>query len=113
MGLLHKNDTFKLKITLDRHSPRLKLNDGLLPDPSNFSLPTTFHQRLVLGTDDLVAERGNDLLLMEAERRLAVADARGEALGEGGGALQRRRIAVQVDQRHAGDLPYCVPKHRR
>ncbi len=47
---------------------------------------------------------------MLAERRLAVADARGEALGEGGGALQRRRIAVQVDQRHAGDLPHCVPK---
>ncbi len=72
-----------------------------------------FNQRLVLGTDYLVAQRGNDLLLVLAERRLAVADARGEALGEGGGTLQRRRIAVQVDQRHAGDLPHCVSKHRR
>ncbi len=76
---------------------------------SLFSLPSTFNQRLVLGTDDLLAERGNDLLLVLAERRLAVADARGEALGEGGGALQRRRVAVQVDQRHAGYLPHCVP----
>jgi hypothetical protein len=78
--------------------------------PPHFSLPSTFHQRLVLGTDDLLAERGNDLLLVDAERRLAVADTRGEALGQGGGALQRRRIAVQVDQRYAGDLPHCVPK---
>jgi hypothetical protein len=28
---------FLLKISLDRYSPRLKLNDSLLPDPSHFS----------------------------------------------------------------------------
>jgi hypothetical protein len=40
-----------LKITLDRHSPRQKLNYCFLPDPPNFSLPSTFkdlenHQRI-------------------------------------------------------------------
>ncbi len=36
------NNTFNLKITLDRHSPRPKLNDSLLPDPLHFSLPSIF-----------------------------------------------------------------------
>jgi hypothetical protein len=31
-----KTDTFKLKITLDRHNLRLNLNDDLFPDPSHF-----------------------------------------------------------------------------
>ena len=39
---LHKNDIFKLKKTLDRHSPRLKLNYSLLPNPPHFSLLSTF-----------------------------------------------------------------------
>jgi hypothetical protein len=38
---LHKNDTFKLQITLDRHNLRLNLYDYLLPDPPHFSLPST------------------------------------------------------------------------
>jgi hypothetical protein len=33
---------FKLKTTLDRHSPRLIIDDSLLADPPLFSLPTTF-----------------------------------------------------------------------
>jgi hypothetical protein len=33
---------FKLQITLDRHDARQKLNYYLLPDPPNFSLPSTF-----------------------------------------------------------------------
>ncbi len=37
-----RNYTFELKITLDRHSPRQKLNNCFLPDLPNFSLPSTF-----------------------------------------------------------------------
>jgi hypothetical protein len=33
---------FKLKTTLDRHSPRLIIDDSLLADPPLFSLPSTF-----------------------------------------------------------------------
>jgi hypothetical protein len=33
---------FKLQITLDHHNLRLNLNDDLLPDPPQFSLPSTF-----------------------------------------------------------------------
>jgi len=43
---LQRNNTFNLKITLDRRSPRLKLDDGLLPGPSHFSLLSAF--KLVL-----------------------------------------------------------------
>ncbi len=39
---LHKNDTFKMQITLDRHNLRLNLNDDLLPEPPHFSLPSIF-----------------------------------------------------------------------
>jgi hypothetical protein len=31
IGILNKNDTFKLQTTLDCHSPRLKLNDVSFP----------------------------------------------------------------------------------
>jgi hypothetical protein len=31
-----------LQITLDRHNARQKLNYCILPDPPNFSLPSTF-----------------------------------------------------------------------
>jgi hypothetical protein len=48
IGLLHKNYTFKLQMTLDRHSPRLKLNDSPLPDPSHFSLPSSFKEDTVV-----------------------------------------------------------------
>jgi hypothetical protein len=39
---LHKNYTFKLQITLDCHSPRLMLNNCLLPDPPHCLLLSTF-----------------------------------------------------------------------
>jgi hypothetical protein len=35
---------FKLQKTLDRHSPRQKINDRLLLDPLHFSLPSTFKE---------------------------------------------------------------------
>ncbi len=35
-------------MTLDRHSPELKLNAGPLPDPSLFSLPSTFKEDTVV-----------------------------------------------------------------
>ncbi len=38
MGVLQGKDMFHLKITFDRHSPKLKLNDSLLSDPPHFSL---------------------------------------------------------------------------
>jgi hypothetical protein len=38
------NDMFKLKTTLDRHSPRLIIDDSLLADPPLFSLPSTFKE---------------------------------------------------------------------
>jgi hypothetical protein len=43
---LQRNNTFKFKITLDRHNARLKLNYCLLPDPLHFSLPSTFNNDL-------------------------------------------------------------------
>ncbi len=43
-----KNNTFKLKINLDCHNPRLKLNYRLLTDPPLFSLLSTFKVRKVL-----------------------------------------------------------------
>jgi hypothetical protein len=39
---VQRNNTFKFKVTLDRHNPRLKLIYCLLPDPPRFSLPSTF-----------------------------------------------------------------------
>ncbi len=48
IGILNKNYTFKLQINLDHHSPILKFNDSLLPDPSHFSLLATFK-----GTDQI------------------------------------------------------------
>jgi hypothetical protein len=45
IGFLQENNTFNLKIvtvTLDRHGPRLKLNNCHLGYPPNFSLLTTF-----------------------------------------------------------------------
>jgi hypothetical protein len=39
---LQKNSTFKWQITLDRHNAIPRLNYYVLPDPSNFSLPSTF-----------------------------------------------------------------------
>ncbi len=38
-------DTFKLKITLDRHNGIQNLNYYDLPDPPRFSLPSTFKER--------------------------------------------------------------------
>ncbi len=46
--VLHGIDTLKLKITLDRHSPRLKLNYCLLPDPPLFLLLPTFNTQYLL-----------------------------------------------------------------
>jgi hypothetical protein len=37
-------DTFKFKITLDRHNAIQNLNYYDLPDPPWFSLPTTFKE---------------------------------------------------------------------
>jgi hypothetical protein len=39
---LQRNGTFKSQITLDGHNARLRLNYYFLPDPSHFSLPSTF-----------------------------------------------------------------------
>jgi hypothetical protein len=39
-------DTFKLKITLDRHHAIQNLNYYDLPDPPRFSLPSTFKRFL-------------------------------------------------------------------
>jgi hypothetical protein len=36
IDFLHKNNTFKLQRTLDRHNARLKLNYCLLPDPPHY-----------------------------------------------------------------------------
>jgi hypothetical protein len=49
MDCLQRNGTFKSQITLDRHNARPRLNYYFLPDPSHFSLPSTFniHQNLV------------------------------------------------------------------
>jgi hypothetical protein len=43
---VQRNDTFKFKLTLDRHNARLKLIYCLLPDPPRFSLPSTFNVSL-------------------------------------------------------------------
>jgi hypothetical protein len=40
--LFTEKRTFKSQITLDRHNAILKLNYWPLPDPANFSLPSTF-----------------------------------------------------------------------
>ncbi len=39
---LQRNNTFKFKITSDRHNAKLKLNNCALLDPPHFSLPSTF-----------------------------------------------------------------------
>ncbi len=39
-------DTFKFKITLDRHNAIQNLNYYDLPDPPHFSLPSTFKKRV-------------------------------------------------------------------
>jgi hypothetical protein len=41
---LQENDMFKMKITLDRQSPRPKPNHCHLPDPLHFSLLSTFEK---------------------------------------------------------------------
>ena len=41
--VLQRNDTFKIKITLDRHNARLELNCWHLSDPPHFSLPSTLN----------------------------------------------------------------------
>ncbi len=40
--VLHRNGTFKFKITLDRQNARQKLYYCVLPHPPHFSLPSTF-----------------------------------------------------------------------
>jgi hypothetical protein len=40
---LQRNNTFKFKITLDRHNARLKLIYCFLRDPLHFSLPSSFN----------------------------------------------------------------------
>jgi hypothetical protein len=47
-GVLQGINMFKLKITLDRHNARLKLNCLLLSDPPHFSLPSTFNSHICL-----------------------------------------------------------------
>ncbi len=42
INCVQRNNTFKFKLTLDRHNARLKLIYCLLPDPPRFSLPSTF-----------------------------------------------------------------------
>jgi hypothetical protein len=42
---LQRNDTFKSQITLDRHITRPRLNYYVFPDPSHFSLPSTFKKK--------------------------------------------------------------------
>jgi hypothetical protein len=39
------NDMFKIKMDIDRHGPRLMLNNCQHLDPPYFSLPTTFKAR--------------------------------------------------------------------
>jgi hypothetical protein len=51
---LQRNGTFKLQITLDCHNARPRLNYYFLPDPSHFSLPSTFKEDL--GMDGRVDE---------------------------------------------------------
>jgi hypothetical protein len=41
--LTQKLHVKKMQITLDHHNARQKLNYWLLPDPPNFSLPSTFN----------------------------------------------------------------------
>ncbi len=41
---MQRNSTFKLRITLDRHNARPRLNYYFLPGPSHFSLPSTFNK---------------------------------------------------------------------
>ena len=64
---------------------------------------------LLGGSKGLLLERGNDLSLVLTQLGLAVGYALCEALCHGGRALQRGRVAVQVDERHAGDLAHSVP----
>jgi hypothetical protein len=42
IGFLHKNDTFKVQITLNRLNPRLKLKYCLRFNPPHFPLLSTF-----------------------------------------------------------------------
>jgi hypothetical protein len=44
--VLHRNGTFKFKITPDRHNAGQKLIYCLLSDPPHFSLPSTFKQTI-------------------------------------------------------------------
>jgi len=43
-------DTFKFKITLDRHNGIQNLNYYDLPDPPRFSLPSTFKETIIKET---------------------------------------------------------------
>jgi hypothetical protein len=45
-------DTFKFKITLDRHNAIQNLNNYDLPDPPRFSLPSTFKMYLITSFKD-------------------------------------------------------------
>jgi hypothetical protein len=65
---------FKLQTTLDRHSPRQKINDRLLLDPLHFSLPSTFkespHDTVFVPAAPLVSKQGWGQILiakMDAE----------------------------------------------
>ena len=64
---------------------------------------------LLGGSKGLLLERGNDLSLVLTQLGLAVGYALCEALCHGGRALQRGRVAVQVDERQAEDLAHSVP----
>ncbi len=45
---LQRNNTFKFKITLDRHNAIQNLNYYDLPDPRHFLLPSTFKEKSTL-----------------------------------------------------------------
>ncbi len=49
IGTLHKNYTFKVQITFDRHNARQKLNYCFLPDPPHFLLLSTYKVRALSG----------------------------------------------------------------
>ncbi len=49
--VLQRNDTFKFKITPDRHNAIQNLNNYDLPDPRHFSLPSTFKQASTIARD--------------------------------------------------------------
>jgi hypothetical protein len=48
---LQRKGMFKSQITLDRHNARPRLNYYFLPDPSHFSLPSTFNATLSILAD--------------------------------------------------------------